>query len=112
VQTVHLPELEQSPQVALPGPCFLTRTVVDAFVLHQHVAAWRGRVFLVDNVGQHLAAADAAAEEHVGVHEVQAGLIDDKALVTVLNAIGEGMARDGFPLQRKVLLGRVPWKPK
>lgn len=63
-------------------------------------------------MGQHLVAADTAPEEHVGVHKVQASLIDDKAVITVLNAVGEGMARHGFPLQREVLLGRVPWKIK
>lgn len=76
------------------------------------MAAWQGWVFLVDNVGQHLAAADTAPEEHIGVYEVQASLIYDEALIAVLNAVGEGMARDGFPLQREVLLDWVPWKPK
>lgn len=76
------------------------------------MVAQQGRVFLVDDVCQHLAAADTSPEEHIGVHKVQAGLIDDKALIAILNTVGEGMARDGFPLQREVPLGRVPWKPK
>lgn len=112
MQTVHLPEREESPQVAVPGPHPLPRAVVDVLVLHEHEAARRVWVSLVHDVGQDLAVTGAAAEEDIGVHKVQPGLADDQAPVAVLDATGVGMARDGLPLQREVPLGWVPWKPK
>lgn len=110
MQAVHLPELEESPQVAVPGPHPLPRAEVGGSVLHEHQAARRGRVPLVHDVGQELAVTGAATEQHLGVHKVQPRLADEQPPVLVLDATGVGMARDGLPLQREVLLGWVAWK--
>lgn len=112
MQTVHLPELEESPQVAVVGPHPLALAEVDGFVLHEHEAAWGGRVPLVHHMCQELAVTGAATEQDIGVHKIEPRLADEQPPVLVLDATGVGMARDGLPLQREALLGWVPWKPK
>lgn len=110
MHAVHLPEPEESAQVAAAGPHPVARAEVGGPVLHEHQAARGGRVPLVHHVCQELGVAGRAAEQHPRVHEVQPRLADPQAPRRVLHAAGVGMAGAGLPLQGQPLLLWVAWK--